>query len=104
MNLQFLLAMSSPQGAEGGGGGFDMSFFIMMGAIILIMYFMMIRPQQKRQKEHQKMLESIKHGDKVITSTGIHGTVTEVDDKTMMLQIADNVKVRFEKSAVASKK
>lgn len=103
MNLQFLLAMAPPQG-EGGGGGFDMSFFIMMGAIILIMYFMMIRPQQKRQKEHQKMLESIKQGDKVITSTGIHGTVTEVDDKTMMLQIADNVKVRFEKSAVAAKK
>lgn len=104
MNLQFLLAMAPPQNGEGGGGGFDFSFFIMMGAIILIMYFMMIRPQQKRQKEHQKMLESIKQGDKIITSTGIHGTVTEVDDKTMMLQIADNVKVRFEKSAVTAKK
>jgi len=103
MNLEFLLAMAPPSG-QGGGGGFDMSFFIMMGAIILIMYFMMIRPQQKRQKEHQKMLDSIKHGDKVITSTGIHGTVTEVDDKTMLLQIADNVKVRFEKNAVAQKK
>ena len=50
------------------------------------------------------MLESVKNGDKVITSTGIHGTVTEVDDKTIMLQIADNVKVRFEKSAIAQKK
>lgn len=103
MNLQFLLAMAPPTG-EGGGGGFDMSFFIMMGAIILIMYFMMIRPQQKRQKEHQKMLDSIQKGDKVITSTGIHGTVSEMDDKTMMLQIADNVKVRFERSAIAQKK
>lgn len=103
MNLHLLTAMAPPSG-EGGGGGMDMSFFIMMGAIILIMYFMMIRPQQKRQKEHKKMLESVKHGDKVITSTGIHGTVTEVDDKTIMLQIADNVKVRFEKSAIAQKK
>lgn len=103
MNLHLLTAMAPPSG-EGGGGGMDMSFFIMMGAIILIMYFMMIRPQQKRQKEHKKMLESVKNGDKVITSTGIHGTVTEVDDKTIMLQIADNVKVRFEKSAIAQKK
>jgi preprotein translocase subunit YajC len=103
MNLQYLLAMA-PQGGEGGGGGFDFSFFIMMGAVIVIMYFLMIRPQQKRQKEHQKMLSEIKSGDNVITSTGIHGKVTEVDDKTMVLQIADGVKVRFEKSAVAQKK
>jgi preprotein translocase subunit YajC len=65
---------------------------------------MMIRPQQKRQKEHQKMLESLKKGDKVVTSTGIHGTISELDDTTYLVQIAENTRVRFEKSAIASKK
>lgn len=77
---------------------------IMFGGVILVMYFLLIRPQQKRQKEHQKMIESIKKGDKVITSSGIHGTVTDSDDKTYEIQISDNVKVRFERAAIASKK
>jgi preprotein translocase subunit YajC len=96
-----VLMMAPPGGGEGGGS--MMSMFIMFGLVIVIMYFMMIRPQQKRQKEHQAMLDGIHKGDKVITTSGMHGTVTEVDDKTMTVQVADNVKIKFEKNAIATK-
>ena len=99
----FLILMAPP----GGGGGDAQSMLptlVMFGAIFAIMYFMMIRPQQKRQKEHQKMLESLKKGDKVVTSTGIHGTISELDETTYLVQIAENTRVRFEKSAIANKK
>ncbi len=95
--------MMAPPAGEGGGGGSMLSMFIMFGLVIVIMYFMMIRPQQKRQKEHQSMLNSIKRGDKVVTTSGMHGTVSELDDKTMTVQVTDNVKIKFERSAIASK-
>ena len=101
-NLTTFFAMMPQQGGEDGGGMWSM--LIMFGVIILVMYFLMIRPQQKRQKEHQSMLDSIKKGDKVITTSGMHGTVTDIDGKTFVIQIADNVKITFEKNAIASKK
>jgi preprotein translocase subunit YajC len=100
-NMAYIFAGAT--GAEGGGGGL-ISTLIMFGAVILIMYFLMIRPQQKRQKEHQKMLDSIKKGDKVITSAGMHGTIVDIDEARYVIQVADNVKITFEKSAIASKK
>ncbi len=96
-------AMAAPNGAQGGGGSM-ISTLIFFGAIMLIFYFLIIRPNQKRQKEMQQMLNSIKKGDKVVTTAGIHGSVVEIDDKTVVLQVADNVKMRFERSAVAMKK
>lgn len=100
-----ILGMMPPQGAnqQGAGGGMMMTL-VMFGGIILIMYFLMIRPQQKRQKEHAKMLDSLKKGDKVITSSGMHGTITDIDGNVYTIQIADNVKVQFEKAAITSKK
>jgi preprotein translocase subunit YajC len=89
-------------GASGGGGGM-VSMLVMFGGVILVMYFLMIRPQQKRQKEHLRLLESIKKGDKVITSAGIHGSVTNTFEKTLEIQIAENVKITVEKSSVAVK-
>ncbi len=71
-------------------------------AIILIFYFMMIRPQQKRQKELKTMLEAMKKGDKVVTSSGIHGTITNIEDGIVTVQIADNTHVRFEKVAIST--
>jgi len=87
-----------------GGTGSLISTLVMFGAVILIMYFLMIRPQQKRQKEHQKMLDSIKKGDKVITTAGMHGTVVDIDGSSYLIQVADNVKITFEKASIASKK
>lgn len=98
-----LFLMAPPSGGDGGGGSIWPTI-IMFGAVIAIMYFLMIRPQQKRQKEHQKMIESVRKGDKIVTNAGIHGTITDLDDKTFELQIADNVRVRFERSAIAMKK
>jgi preprotein translocase subunit YajC len=68
--------------------------------MLLIFYFLMIRPQQKRQKEIQKMLSGMKKGDRVLTATGLYGTVSSVKDDVVVLQIADNVKVEMVKSAV----
>ena len=75
---------------------------IMFGAIFLIFYFMIIRPQQKRAKEREKMLSNMQKGDKIITSGGMHGTIAGLDEKTVLLQVGDNIKMKFEKSAIAS--
>ncbi|MFH1051592.1 MAG: preprotein translocase subunit YajC [bacterium] len=99
----FAAMFAMAPGGQGGTGSL-VSTLIMFGAVILIMYFLMIRPQQKRQKEHQKMLESIKKGDKVITSAGMHGTVVDIDGSNYVIQVADNVKITFEKSSIATKK
>jgi preprotein translocase subunit YajC len=61
---------------------------------------MLIRPQQKKQKEMQRMIESLKSGDKIVTNGGILGTVTNVKDKTVIVRIADNVKIEILRSAV----
>jgi len=86
---------------DGGGGGL-VSTLIMFGAIFLIFYFMIIRPQQKRAKERNKMLSNIEKGDKVVTSGGIHGTIAGIDEKTVLLQISDSVKVKVERSAISN--
>jgi preprotein translocase subunit YajC len=70
--------------------------------IILVFYFLILRPQQKRQKEKQRLLESIKKGDRIITSGGIHGTVEGLEDKTVLIKISDNTKIKIERSAVAT--
>lgn len=70
--------------------------------IFVIFYFILIRPQQKRQKEHEKLVAALKSGDEVVTSAGIHGTVTNVKEKTVIIRIADNVKVEFDRAAVVT--
>lgn len=70
--------------------------------IILVFYFLILRPQQKRQKEKARLLESVQKGDKIITSGGIHGTVEGLEDKTVLVKIADNTKVKMERSAIAT--
>ena len=87
-----------------GGGGSMMSTVIMFALIIAIFYFMILRPQQKRQKERQSMMDGIAKGDKVTTIGGLHGTVVGIEETTVLVQIADNVKVKFDKTAIASKK
>ena len=70
--------------------------------IIVVFYFLILRPQQKRQKERQKLLEGVKKGDKVITAGGIHGVVEGLEDKTVLVKIADGVKVKMEKSGITT--
>ena len=98
--MYHLLAMASPQG--GSPEGSLVSTLIMFALIIGIFYFMILRPQQKRAKERAKMLEAVKKGDKIITASGVHGTVAGLDEKTVLLQVADNVKIKYERSAIGS--
>jgi preprotein translocase subunit YajC len=70
--------------------------------IIGIFYFLIIRPQNKKQKETRKMLEALKKGDKVVTIGGIHGTISSVKEKSVLLKVDDNVKIEFARSAIAS--
>jgi len=88
------------QAAPARGTNPMLPLLIQMGAIFAIFYFLMIRPQQKRQKEVQKMLSGIKKGDRVVTASGLYGTVAGIKDDVVVLQIADNVKVEMVKSAV----
>lgn len=99
--MNTLLIAMAPSGSGGGGGGL-VSTIIMFGAIFLIFYFMIIRPQQKRSKERDKMLSNIEKGDKVVTSGGMHGTISGIDEKTVLLQVGDNIKLKFERSAISS--
>ena len=97
--MDLLIAMS-PQGGEGGGS--MVSTIIMFGAIFLIFYFMIIRPQQKKSKERQKLLSNLEKGDKVVTSGGIHGIIAGLDEKTCLLQVSDNLKMKVDRSAIGT--
>jgi preprotein translocase subunit YajC len=96
--LNLILMAPSPDG----GGGNLVSTLIMFGAIFLIFYFMIIRPQQKRAKERERMLSNIEKGDKVIISGGIHGIIAGLEEKTALVAISENVKVKVERSAITS--
>ena len=80
----------------------DFSMLIVFGLIFVIFYFMIIRPQQKRQKERQKMLDALEKGDKILTAGGIYGTVVGIEEKMVLVQIADNVKVKVDRGSVGS--
>jgi preprotein translocase subunit YajC len=97
--LEILLAMA-PQGGDGGGS--LISTLIMFGAIFAIFYFMIIRPQQKRAKEREKLLSNIEKGDKIVTSGGVHATIVGIEEKTVLIEIAPNVKIKIERSAIGS--
>ncbi len=99
--MEALLAMAPPANGSGGSGNL-ISTVIMFGAIFLIFYFMIIRPQQKRAKEREKLLSNVQKGDKVITSGGLHGTVVHIEEKTVFIQVSDNVKLKYEKSAIGT--
>ncbi|MBI4708435.1 MAG: preprotein translocase subunit YajC [Candidatus Omnitrophica bacterium] len=69
--------------------------------IFVIFYFMLIRPQKTKEKEHQKMLASLDKNDEVVTSGGIHGTIINVKEKSVVLRIDENVKMEVEKNCIA---
>ena len=81
-------------------GGFGMLLFPVI--LIAIMYFLMIRPQMKRQKEHQTLLGKLSRGDEVITSGGVAGVITDIGDNFVTVEIADNVRIRVQKSAIGN--
>jgi preprotein translocase subunit YajC len=78
------------------------SMFIPLIFIGIIFYFMMIRPQKKRQLEQQRMMSSLKTGDRIVTSAGIHGLISNVKETTVIVKVADNVKIEMEKSVITT--
>ncbi len=88
-------AAQQPQGA-------GMSFWIMIGAMILIMWLFMWRPESKRRKQMQEFIANLKKGDKIITAGGIHGTVKEVKETTLLIEVDGNVTLRIEKNMVVA--
>lgn len=87
--------------AESGGGAGGFLPILMIMLLFGVMYFMMIRPQQKRRRESERMQSSIAPGDEVVTIGGLYGTVTGVDDETVMLEVAPGVQTRYARPAIA---
>lgn len=91
-------------GAEGAGGG-GMFTIVWFGLIFVLMYLLLIRPQRKKQKEHTKLLEELKKGDKVVTSGGMFGVIFAIDEERgrIVLKIGNDVKMEFLRSSIASR-
>ncbi len=102
--LELAFAMAPPpEGGEGGGGGF-LALLPPMIMMFAIFYFILIRPQQKKQAQTRKMLDALKEGDNVVTMSGIHGTIKKIKDDVVMLQIADNVRIKINRASIATMK
>ena len=77
-----------------------MSILLIVG-LIVIFYFMLIRPQQKRMRQQMELMNNLREGDDVMTSSGIYGTITEIEEETVLLEISEDVEVRVAKSAIS---
>lgn len=103
MNLLDLLispayAQAAAPATPGAGGLMSTLLFPIL--LLVVMYFIMIRPQMKRTKEHRAMLEKLSKGDEVITSSGIAGTVREIGDSFVSLEVSNNVTLRVQRGAI----
>lgn len=99
MNL-FVMLQAATTAAQPQGGNW--SFLLMLVMIFVVMWLFMIRPQQKRQKEIDNFRANLKKGDKIVTIGGIFGTVVEVKEKTLLIEVDNNVKIRVDKASVVS--
>ncbi|MFD1384911.1 preprotein translocase subunit YajC [Rhodanobacter aciditrophus] len=98
-----MIALISPAYAEGGAPA-DAGIFnlVLLVGFVIIFYFLMWRPQSKRAKEHKNLLASLAKGTEVVTSGGVLGKVTKVDDNYVVLDVAENIEMKFQKSAIAA--
>lgn len=108
MNLLDLLiapayAQAAPAGApQGGLFGGGLGGLVLPLVLIAVMYFLIFRPQMKRAKEHRAMLDKLSKGDEVLTNGGIAGTVTDIGENFISVEIAANVRIRVQKGAIAN--
>ncbi len=91
--------MGSAEGGQGAGG---LAGFLPIIILFAIFYFLLIRPQQKKAKEHREMISNLKKGNRIVTSGGIYGTITTIDDTTIGLEIAEKVKIKVSRGNVAA--
>ena len=97
--LTLLQAGSAPAGQAGAQGG-GLSMWIMLALIFVVMWLFMIRPQRQQQKKLEEMRNALKKGDKVITAGGIYGTVADVEERTVLVKVDGEVKIRVDKSSI----
>ena len=95
-SILFIIAQTPAAGA----GGSSVNMLLMMGLMIVVFYFFMIRPQMKRQKEMTKFRSALQKGDKIVTTGGIYGRIDEIKDNIIILEVAQNVKLKVDKSVV----
>ena len=95
---ELVLAGASPP--SGTGGNAILTQLVFFAAIFAIFYFLLIRPQQNQRKERERLLAAVKRGDRVVTSGGLHGTITGLDETTVTLRVADQTKITFDRSAI----
>ncbi|MBW1940021.1 MAG: preprotein translocase subunit YajC [Deltaproteobacteria bacterium] len=98
INIAYAMGQGGAEGTPGGGLISLMPLILMF----VIFYFLLIRPQQKKTKEHREMVNNLKKGDRVITSGGIHGRITALDDTTMTLEIAEKVRIKILRSNISA--
>jgi preprotein translocase subunit YajC len=98
-SLQIPIAMMSNPNAQGQSGGMG-GMLVPMLLIMAIFYFMMIRPQQRKEKERRAMLDAVKSGDRVVFGGGMIGTVANIKDQTLVIKIADSVKVEVLRGSI----
>lgn len=98
----FDIAYAMGTGGAGGEGAAGFSGFIPLILMFVIFYFLLIRPQQKKTKEHRQMVANLKKGDRIVTSGGIHGRITGMDDATLTVEIADKVRVKVARGNVSA--
>jgi len=94
--LNIILMMQPTEGQE----GTPLMSFLPLLLIIVVFYFFMIRPQVKRQKETRKFRESLKKGDKVVTTGGIYGKITEIKETTIILEVAKDIQIKVDKNGI----
>lgn len=97
--LSFILLLGQPSGGVPGQSNALVTFIPLL-AVFVIFYFFMIRPQMKKQKELSNYRNSLKKGDKVITTGGIYGRIYEVKDNFVMLEVGGDLKLKVDKSAL----
>ena len=94
-----VFASAIPPGGAGGSSAM-MTQLLFFAAIFAIFYFLLIRPQQRQKRERERMLSAIKKGDRVVTTGGLHATVTSLNEQTVVLRVADQVKLEFDRGAI----
>ena len=90
-------AMQSPSGQGGGSAMVQVAFF---AAIFAIFYFLLIRPQQRQRKERESLLSTVKAGDRVVMTSGLHGTVIKLSEHSVTVKVADQVRLEFDRTAI----
>lgn len=96
LNIPFMIGTSPEQGASS-----PITGFMPIILIFIIFYFLLIRPQQRQRRAHEEMIGRLKKGDQVVTNGGIHGLVVGVKEKTLILKVADGVKIELQRNAIS---